>query len=180
MEDLQSTLRSILSDPEQMARVAALAESLGLKPPEPGAEQPAGAPAGRPPEADAKSKQRDVGAAIGRPPEADAKSKQRDVGAAIGRPPEADGAGIQNEERSASDRNEESIFSSLQSMGNGIDLPGLMSRLSSLNGSEDRVLNALRPGLDAAGQGRVDRALRAAKLSRLAAQLLRGREGGHV
>lgn len=65
-------------------------------------------------------------------------------------------------------------------MGNGIDLPGLMSRLSSLNGSEDRVLNALRPGLDAAGQGRVDRALRAAKLSRLAAQLLRGREGGHV
>ena len=138
MEDLQSTLRSILSDPEQMARVAALAESLGLKPPEPGAEQPAGAPAGR--------------------------------------PPEADGDGVQNEER----RNEESVLSSLQTMGNGIDLPSLMSRLSSLNGSEDRVLNALRPGLDAAGQGRVDRALRAAKLSRLAAQLLRGREGGHV
>ena len=157
MEDLQSTLRSILSDPEQMARVAALAESLGLKPPEPGAEQPTGAPAGR-------------------PPEADAKSKQRDVGAAIGRPPEADGDGVQNEER----RNEESILSSLQTMGNGMDLPGLMSRLSSLNGSEERVLNALRPGLDAAGQGRVDRALRAAKLSRLAAQLLRGREGGHV
>ena len=138
MEDLQSTLRSILSDPEQMARVAALAESLGLKPPEPGAEQPAGAPAGR--------------------------------------PPEADGDGVQNEER----RNEESVLSSLQTMGNGIDLPSLMSRLSSLNGSEDRVLNALRPGLDAAGQGRVDRALRAAKLSRLASQLLRGREGGHV
>ena len=33
MEDLQSTLQSILSDPEQMRRITAMAESLGLKPP---------------------------------------------------------------------------------------------------------------------------------------------------
>ena len=34
MEDLQATLQSILSDPEQMARISAIADSLGLKPPE--------------------------------------------------------------------------------------------------------------------------------------------------
>ena len=34
MEDLQATLQSVLSDPAQMAQIAALAESLGLKPPE--------------------------------------------------------------------------------------------------------------------------------------------------
>ena len=33
MEDLQSTLQSILSDPEQMRRITAMAESLGLGPP---------------------------------------------------------------------------------------------------------------------------------------------------
>ena len=34
MDDLQNRLQSILSDPEQMRQIAAMAESLGLKPPE--------------------------------------------------------------------------------------------------------------------------------------------------
>ena len=54
MEDLQGALQSILSDPEQMARVAALAESLGLKPP----DSPA---PGEPPRRDAPD-QRDASA----------------------------------------------------------------------------------------------------------------------
>ena len=33
MDDLQNRLQSILSDPEQMRQIAAMAESLGLKPP---------------------------------------------------------------------------------------------------------------------------------------------------
>lgn len=115
MEDLQGTLQSILSDPEQMARVAALAESLGLKPP--------------------------------------------------------DGPG----------QSEESARSAAAPLGTaGLDAAALMSRLSTFNGTEDRVLNALRPSLSPEGQGRVDRALRAAKLSRLAGEFLKSRGDGHV
>lgn len=109
MEDLQSTLQAVLSDPEQMSRLAALAENLGLKPPdtEPGPE-PQNAP-----------------------------------------PPEA-------------------------------GLASLLGQLSAAGGSEARVLSALRPALSEAGQARVDRALRAAALSRIAAQLLARRGDAHV
>lgn len=120
MDDLQDTLQSILSDPEQMARIASLAESLGLKPP-------------------------DNGAGIG-------------GGGVVDRPSEIQG----NDMRDA---------------GNipqiDLDLAGLMASLSSVNGTEGRVLSALRPVLSRSGQGRVDRALRAAKLSRLAASLMK-------
>ena len=117
MEDLQGALHSILSDPEQLARVAALAESLGLKPPE----------------------DSDVGAAIGRPHEAEAYEPRDDL-----------------------------------------NLENVMSLLSASSGGEERVLAALRPALAPAGQSRVDRALRAAKLSRLAGALLRRRGSEHV
>ncbi len=149
MEDLQASLQSILSDPEQMARVAALAESLGLKPPDQGSEY--------------------------------------GVGAAIGRQPEASGGGMQNakcnmqnEENTGADVHIGPPPSAALPGFDGLDLPGLLSRLSSLNGSEDRVLNALRPSLSAAGQSRVDRALRAAKLSRLAGSLLQQGRAEHV
>ena len=127
MEDLQSTLQSILSDPEQMARVASLAESLGLKPPD---EPSAGGNQTVPPSN----------------PETDSQAwkSQNDLG------------------------------------GMGLDLGALMGQLAAINGSEDRVLNALRPTLSPDGQNRVDRALRAAKLSRLAGQFLRNRRNGHV
>ena len=121
MEDLQGALQSILSDPEQMARVASLAESLGLKPPE-----PAGTPL-------------------------DAHSGQ----------------------------SEESVSPSFPGL-DGLDLGKLMGQLSALNGAEDRVLGALRPTLSQSGQGKVDRALRAAKLSRLAGQFLTQGRNGHV
>ena len=119
MEDLQETLQSILSDPEQMARVASLAESLGLKLPEPA------------------------------PDSANMNAKQL----------------------------EEPVSPSFPGL-DGVDLGKLMGQLSALNGAEDRVLGALRPTLSQSGQGKVDRALRAAKLSRLAGQFLgRGRAG---
>lgn len=124
MEDLQSTLQSVLSDPEQMARVAALAESLGLKPPEPD-RTAAGESASR-------------------------------AGAETAPPPGGTG------------------------LPEGLQLPQLMAQLSAMSGSEDRVLNALRPTLSTKGQSRVDRALRAAKLSRLASRFLNRRRDGHV
>lgn len=54
----------------------------------------------------------------------------------------------------------------------------LMGRLSQMHGSEERVFSALRPTLSEQGQRKVDRALRAARLSRLAGLLLNG--GSHV
>ena len=54
----------------------------------------------------------------------------------------------------------------------------LMGRLSLMHGSEERVFSALRPTLSEQGQRKVDRALRAARLSRLAGLLLNG--GSHV
>lgn len=125
MEDLQDALQSILSDPEQMARVAALAESLGLKPPD---AQP-------------------------------------------------NGEASQN---CHSEQSEESVLSSLLSDKNGFNLEKAMSLLSASSGGETRVLAALRPTLSPEGQTRVDRALRAAKLSRLAGALLTQRRGEHV
>jgi hypothetical protein len=53
-----------------------------------------------------------------------------------------------------------------------------MGRLSQMHGSEERVFSALRPTLSEQGQRKVDRALRAARLSRLAGLLLNG--GSHV
>ena len=159
MEDLQATLQSVLSDPGKMAQIAALAESLGLKPPEQQAtgngQQAAGSP---------------VAAAIGRqapsrPGEATGngqQAKDRPAGAAIGRPPEAAASPMP--------------IPNLE----GLDLGKLMAGLSAMQGREDRVLGALRPSLGPSGQARTDRALRAAKLARLAGQLLRRGREGHV
>ena len=159
MEDLQATLQNVLSDPAQMAQIAALAESLGLKPPEQQAtgngQQAAGSP---------------VAAAIGRqapsrPGEATGngqQAKDRPAGAAIGRPPEAAASPMP--------------IPNLE----GLDLGKLMAGLSAMQGREDRVLWALRPSLGPSGQARTDRALWAAKLARLAGQLLRRGREGHV
>ena len=133
MEDLQATLQSVLSDPARMAQIAALAESLGLKPPE---KEAAGA--------GQQTTDQPVGAAIGRPPEAAAASSMP--------------------------------IPDLE----GLDLGKLMAGLSAMQGREDRVLGALRPTLGPSGQARTDRALRAAKLARLAGQLLRRGREGHV
>ena len=123
MEDLQSTIQSILSDPEQMQRITAMAESLGLKPPSPAA------PAGH------------------------------------------------------SERSEESAspVPPVPPIPPGLpDLSALMGSLSAMRGTEDRVFGALRPSLSPAGQRKADRASRAAKLSRLAAQFLTRQRNGHV
>lgn len=130
MEDLQNTVRSILSDPARMAQVAALAESLGLKPPEEG------------PDGDTMQKGRsERGEAFAAPPV----------------PPPSAQPGPELPE-----------------------LGRLIGLLSASSGAEEQVLNALRPSLSPEGRGRVERALRAAKLSRLAGQFLAGRGEAHV
>ena len=138
MEDLQSALQGILSDPEQMARVAALAESLGLKPPDapPEGEGPQGGAAPQPPSAAPKN--------AAEAPEPGAHSAALPFGL------------------------------------DAAELPALLSGLASMNGAEDRVLGALRASLSPASQPRIDKALRAAKLSRLAGRLLRERGEGRV
>ena len=148
MEELQEALQSILSDPEQMARVTALAESLGLKPPE-------GEATG--------NRQQATGETSGSASGAAATSPARRGGGPASRPVEGcfpTEASLLGEE--------------------GINLENVMSLLSDSGGGETRVLSALRPVLSAEGQGRVDRALRAAKLSRLAGSLLTQRGPEHV
>lgn len=110
MEDLQSALQSILSDPEQMARIQEIAGSLGLNPPE--------------------------------PPTSAAPPQESQL---------PDG-----------------------------QLLALMQQLGGIHGTEERIFSALRPTLSPQGQQRVDRALRAAKLSRLAGTLLKNTGASHV
>ena len=140
MDDLQSTLQSILSDPEQMRRIAVMAESLGLKPPE--------------------------GETFPGP------SAQGEASAS------ASGDSARGEESASSPRHsahgEESAPLGLP------DLSALMNGLSAVQGTEDRVFSALRPSLSPAGQGKADRAVRAAKLARLASRFLTRQRDGRV
>ncbi len=141
MEDLQAALQSVLSDPAQMAQIAALAESLGLKQPEaqPGASEPHPSERGE----DSASRPRPSG---------------RSEEAA---PPAAP------------------VFRGLPGI-EGLDLSRLMAGLSAVQGREDQILGALRSSLAPSGQAKADRAVRAAKLARLAGQLLRRGRKGHV
>lgn len=141
MEDLQSTLQSILSDPEQMNRVAALAESLGLKPPERGPARPLSA---------------------GSEPSGESAPTSIPSHAAHREGPAT------------------SPFEAAPNPLGGIDLSRLMAQLSAMTGTEDRVMGALRPSLSPEGQKKADRALRAAKLSRLAGLFLSRRRESHV
>ena len=140
MDDLQRTLQSILSDPEQMRRIATMAESLGLKPPE--------------------------GETFPGP------STQGETSAS------ASGHSARGEESASSPRHsargEESVPLGLP------DLSALMNGLSAVQGTEDRVFSALRPSLSPAGQGKADRAVRAAKLARLASRFLTRQRDGRV
>ncbi len=111
MEDLQSILQSVLSDPAQMAQVASLAQSLGLGSP----------PNGESPASDGTQ----------------ASSPAPDLGA----------------------------------------LTQLAGAAAALQGAEDEVFRALRPSLSQKGQAKLDRASRAAKLSRLLGRCLRGKDG---
>ena len=59
-------------------------------------------------------------------------------------------------------------------------LPELLGQLSRIHGPEERVLAALRPVLEPEKQGKIDKALQAARISRLAGQFLLNREGRDV
>ena len=161
MEDLQNALQSILSDPEQMARVAALAESLGLKPSDNEAtgnrQQTTGETSGSA-----------AGAVIGRLPDPPFRGEA---------PQNCHSKPCPEQGRRGS---EESVPPSPFSGSDGINLGQVMKLLSASSGSEIKVLSALRSTMDPEGQTRVDRALRAAKLSRLAGTLLDQRRTEHV
>ena len=118
MEDLQAALQKVLSDPGQMEQIFAMANALGLAPPDPGG-QPANP--------------------------------------------------LSPEKGSSEGGNAEQAGENAQAID-----PALLRLIGGLGdalGPEIRVLNALRPVLS--DPGKVDRALRAARLSRLAGQLLR-------
>ena len=169
MEDLQAALQSILSDPAQMARVAALAESLGLKPPEEGYEATGNRQqaTGNGGEATGNRQQATGDGGRGGP------QPHVGAGALDGPPLQAAGEPRDGTAGAAS--------TALPLPGlDGPELGRLLGLLSASSGSEDRLLNALRPALSAAGQARIDRALRAAKLSRLAGGLLRQGRSAHV
>lgn len=119
MEDLQQALQRILSDPEQMSQLQAMAGALGLNP-------------------DA-------------PPEA-------------GENAGPDGSDPEGSAAQGTTPAEPELASAL---------PKLMAGLGSMNGPEQRVLNALRSALPPEKQGKIDKALQAARISRLAGQFLR-------
>ena len=136
MDDLQNRLQSILSDPEQMRQIAAMAESLGLKPPEQN------------------------------PPSGHSERSEESASSVPAASPNRH-----------SERSEESgppIPPGLP------DLSALMGSLSAMQGTEDRVFASLRPSLSPTGQGKADRASRAAKLARLAGRFLTRQRDGHV
>ena len=136
MDDLQNRLQSILSDPEQMRQIAAMAESLGLKPPEQN------------------------------PPSGHSERSEESASSVPAATPNRH-----------SERSEESV----PPIPPGLpDLSALMGSLSAMQGTEDRVFASLRPSLSPTGQGKADRASRAAKLARLASRFLTRQRDGHV
>ena len=136
MDDLQNRLQSILSDPEQMRQIAAMAESLGLKPPEQN------------------------------PPSGHSERSEESASSVPAASPNRH-----------SERSEESV----PPIPPGLpDLSALMGSLSAMQGTEDRVFASLRPSLSPTGQGKADRASRAAKLARLAGRFRTRQRDGHV
>ena len=136
MDDLQNRLQSILSDPEQMRQIAAMAESLGLKPPEQN------------------------------PPSGHSERSEESASSVPTASPNRH-----------SERREESVSPIPPGLP---DLSALMGSLSAMQGTEDRVFASLRPSLSPTGQGKADRASRAAKLARLASRFLTRQRDGHV
>lgn len=59
-------------------------------------------------------------------------------------------------------------------------IAAMMARLGTMTGSEERVFSALRSSLSERGRRKADRALTAARLSRLAGMLLASGHGNHV
>ena len=120
MEDLQAALQSVLSDPQQMEQILAMANALGLHPPDGSGDSSEAAP----------------------------------------------------EEAGSDEPGSAPVPDAPQMPALDPALLRILGGLSNAQGPEDRVLNALRPVLR--DPTRIDRALRAAKLSRLAGQFLKG------
>lgn len=59
-------------------------------------------------------------------------------------------------------------------------IAAMMARLGAMTGSEERVFSALRSSLSEGGRRKADRAMTAARLSRLAGMLLASGHANHV
>ena len=119
---LEQAIGAVLQDPQQLQKIFALAQSLGLSPP----EAPA-APAAPPPPAPPKP--------------------------APAAPPA---------EQTPEDR--------------GSALRALLQQAGKLDRRQENLLNALKPFLKPERREKVDRAMQAARISRLAGAALRGRD----
>ena len=113
---LEQQIGAILQDPQQLQKVFALAQSLGLSPPEPPAE-PSPAPAA--------------------PPSFPQNAPQAAVSDALG---------------------------------------DLLQKAGQLDRRQENLLNALKPFLKPERREKIDRAMQAARISRLAGAALRGRD----
>lgn len=116
---LEQAIGAVLQDPQQLQKIFALAQSLGLSPPE--------APAAPPPPEPLKP--------------------------AAAAPPA---------EQTPEDR--------------GSALRALLQQAGKLDRRQENLLNALKPFLKPERQEKVDRAMQAARISRLAGAALRGRD----
>ena len=119
---LEQAIGAVLQDPQQLQKIFALAQSLGLSPP----EAPA-APAAPP------------------PPE-----------------PPKPAAATTSAEQAPEDR--------------GSALRTLLQQAGKLDRRQENLLNALKPFLKPERREKVDRAMQAARISRLAGAALRGRD----
>lgn len=117
---LEQAIGAVLQDPQQLQKILALAQSLGLSPPE--------APAAPPP-----------------PPE-----------------PPKPAAAAPSAEQAPEDR--------------GSALRALLQQAGRLDRRQENLLNALKPFLKPERREKVDRAMQAARISRLAGAALRGRD----
>ena len=116
---LEQAIGAVLQDPQQLQKIFALAQSLGLSPPE--------APAAPP------------------PPE-----------------PPKPAAAATSAEQAPEDR--------------GSALRTLLQQAGKLDRRQENLLNALKPFLQPERREKVDRAMQAARISRLASAALRGRD----
>lgn len=117
---LEQAIGAVLQDPQQLQKILALAQSLGLSPPE--------APAAPPPP----------------------------------KPPKPAAAITPPDEQAPEDR--------------GSALRALLQQAGKLDRRQENLLNALKPFLKPERREKVDRAMQAARISRLAGAALRGRD----
>lgn len=85
--------------------------------------------------------------------------------------------GLQPPEAPPQDRERTGTASAASPLPDPMAAAGLIGRLGELRGNEGQVFAALKGSVSPGGRGKLDRALRAAALSRLLGRYLRGKDG---